>query len=106
MEHIIEHALDLAALNEQTFHDAAIRSEVIQLFDAQAPALIAALSATTGQARADIAHRLKGSALALGAMPLAEAASLLEQHPDSPEALRDVSRWLDASLQALRQLSA
>jgi HPt (histidine-containing phosphotransfer) domain-containing protein len=102
----MESVIDLAELNEQTFHDPAIRSEIIQLFTDQAPTIMAALSASSGQARADIAHRLKGSALALGARPLAEAASRLEAAPDDAAALADVRHMTDATLQALRHLGA
>jgi HPt (histidine-containing phosphotransfer) domain-containing protein len=102
----MESIIDLAELNEQTFHDAAIRGEIIQLFIDQAPVLTAALSASSAQARSDIAHRLKGSALALGARPLAEAASTLEARPDDDAALADVRHRLDATLQALRHLRA
>jgi HPt (histidine-containing phosphotransfer) domain-containing protein len=103
---MMETIIDLAELNEQTFHDTAIRSEIIQLFIDQAPVIAAALAANAGQARADTAHRLKGSALALGARPLAEAAAALEAQPDNDIALADVRHRMDATLQALRHLSA
>ncbi len=102
----MENVIDLDMLDEQTFQDAVIRREVIGMFLDQAPAISSALAATSGQARADIAHRLKGSALALGATALAAAASRLEEQPDVPQSLTETSHALDATLQALRHLSA
>jgi HPt (histidine-containing phosphotransfer) domain-containing protein len=98
--------IDEAELDQQTFHDPDIRREVIGMFVDQAPAILAGIEASTGAARADIAHRLKGSALALGARPLAEAASRLELSPADHATLNDVRQLLDATLQALRHLSA
>jgi HPt (histidine-containing phosphotransfer) domain-containing protein len=96
--------INLAHLDEQTFGDLAIRREVIDLFQAQAPVIMAAISASTGQARSDAAHRLRGSALALGAGPLAEASFRLEAAPDDTTALAGVVNLLDATVVALTLL--
>jgi HPt (histidine-containing phosphotransfer) domain-containing protein len=98
--------IDETELNQQTFHDPDIRREIIAMFMNQAPAILAGIEGGIGATRADIAHRLKGSALALGARPLAEAASRLELAPGDITALNDVRRLLDATLQALRHLGA
>jgi HPt (histidine-containing phosphotransfer) domain-containing protein len=98
--------IDQTELDQQTFHDPDIRREVIGMFMEQAPAILAGIEGSTGAARADIAHRLRGSALALGAKPLAEAAARLEVAPADDPALGNVRRLLDATLQALRHLSA
>ncbi len=96
--------IDRAELDEQTFHDPAIRGEIIAMFLDQAPTILAAIDGGTGAARADSAHRLKGSALALGARPLAEAASGLEMEPDSAAALANLRLTLEKTLETLRQL--
>ncbi len=98
--------IDEIELDQQTFHDPGIRREIIGMFTDQAPAILSGIEGATGIARADIAHRLKGSALALGARPLAEAASRLELAPGDITALDDVRQLLDATVQALRHLGA
>jgi HPt (histidine-containing phosphotransfer) domain-containing protein len=74
--------IDIAALDRQTFHDADIRREIIVLFREQASIIMAAIDAGSGAPRADAAHRLKGSALSLGAGPLAAVAGAVEAAPD------------------------
>jgi HPt (histidine-containing phosphotransfer) domain-containing protein len=74
-------AIDRDKLSEQTFGDAALAAEVLAMFAAQIPALLAAVAATDGAIRADLAHRIKGSALAIGATAAADAASRLEETP-------------------------
>jgi HPt (histidine-containing phosphotransfer) domain-containing protein len=96
--------VDRDELDSQTFRDGDIRREVIGMFRDQMPAILGALAAGEGVARAEIAHRLKGSALALGAKPLAEAASRLEASPADPAALAEVRALADATLQALLAL--
>ena len=98
--------IDVPELDQQTFHDPQIRREIIGMFLEQAPVILAGINGSTGAARADIAHRLRGSALALGASALAEAASRLEFAPGNDEALNNTRHVLDATLQALRDLDA
>jgi HPt (histidine-containing phosphotransfer) domain-containing protein len=100
MTNLINHA----ELDSQTFGDPEIRREIIMLFRDQAPVILAALDGGSGQARSETAHRLKGSALAIGAGPLAEAADGLEKTPDDPARLSDVRVLLDQTLQALLSL--
>jgi len=75
-------AIDLVHLARQSDGDAALESELLAMFDAQAAKLVARLNLPEvgPQAKADIAHRLKGSALALGAWRVAEAATAAETH--------------------------
>ena len=75
-----EPAIDLVHLARQTEADAALEAELLALFDRQAADLLAQL-AVEGAARAgraDIAHKLRGSALAVGAFRVASAAETLE----------------------------
>jgi HPt (histidine-containing phosphotransfer) domain-containing protein len=75
-------AIDLVHLARQTDGDTALESELLAMFDVQAAKLLArlALIDVGAQAKADIAHRLKGSALAVGAWRVAEAATATETH--------------------------
>ena len=73
-------AIDLVHLARQTDGDEALEAELLCLFDRQA---VRALQ-TLGQpglpvsARAEIAHKLRGSALAIGAARVSSAAEALE----------------------------
>jgi HPt (histidine-containing phosphotransfer) domain-containing protein len=101
--------LDIQHLDVQTGRDLALQREVLTLFLDQAAQMIAGLrDATMAPARrADLAHRLKGSARAIGAFGVAEAAEAVEA---DVRAERGVSRSLGelqeaaaAALAAVRQ---
>jgi HPt (histidine-containing phosphotransfer) domain-containing protein len=98
--------IDVAALTEQTFDDADLRRELLTMLLDQAPVLLAALEASEGTVRADVAHRLKGSALALAAVPLAEAAGAVELAPQDNVAFAHLAVVLHASLAEVRRLLA
>ena len=74
--------IDLVHLSRQTLSDGALESELLRLFVVQAQQYSAWLGETfaPGEAakQADLTHRLKGSARAIGAFPLAEAADNYE----------------------------
>ncbi len=75
--------IDLVHLSRQTLGDVALENELLRLFVVQAQQYAAWLEApcAPGEAlkRADLTHRLKGSARAVGAFPLAQAAELYEE---------------------------
>ncbi len=75
-------AIDLVHLARQTDGDFQLESELLAMFDAQSAKLSArlALAEVSAQAKADIAHRLRGSALAIGARRVAAAAERAEAH--------------------------
>ncbi len=75
-------AIDLVHLARQSDGDDALETELLGMFDAQSAKLAARLQLPEvgAQAKADIAHRLKGSALAVGAWRVAEAATATESH--------------------------
>ena len=77
-----EPAIDLVHLARQTDGDTALEAELLAMFDSQAAKLIARLRQIDGepQVLADIAHRLRGSALAIGANRVAVAAEAVENH--------------------------
>ncbi len=74
--------IDLVHLSRQTLGDSGLETELLSLFDRQARQFANRLSAPfkTGDIkwRADLAHTLKGSAKAVGAFQLAEAAEAYE----------------------------
>jgi HPt (histidine-containing phosphotransfer) domain-containing protein len=76
-----ERAIDLVHLARQTDGDDALEAELLIMFDRQAEKLAerVKIAELPRRARADIAHRLKGSALAIGAFAVARAASGLEE---------------------------
>ncbi|HXY57881.1 MAG TPA: Hpt domain-containing protein [Methylocystis sp.] len=75
--------IDLVHLSRQTLGDAALESELLRLFDHQAAGFMVRLRAETqpheGAKCADLAHMLKGSARAVGAFALADAAERVER---------------------------
>jgi HPt (histidine-containing phosphotransfer) domain-containing protein len=75
-----EPAIDLVHLARQTDNDSALEEELLALFDRQSASLLAQLSAEDAppRRRADAAHLLRGSALAVGAGRIARAAQALE----------------------------
>lgn len=74
--------LDLVHLARQCLGDHELEAELLQLFRQQAPALTARLSGSpplSFDAKAKIAHTLRGSALAVGAGRVASAAWRIEE---------------------------
>ena len=69
--------IDLEQLRRMTLGDEALEHEVLAMFSAQSARLIASLATMPPEAAA-IAHTLKGSARAIGAQAVADAASRLE----------------------------
>ncbi|BAU93555.1 Hpt domain-containing protein [Methylorubrum populi] len=72
--------LDRAHLDAQTFGDADLAREVLSLFEDQCRRLLPALAEAgrPAEARADLAHTLKGAALGVGAMRVAQASAAVE----------------------------
>ncbi len=79
--------IDLVHLARQTMGDRALEVELLALFDRQAGQIVAKLAAAeansaeavpAGNWRADLAHKLKGSARAIGAHAVAAAADNYE----------------------------
>src|SRR3954471_15125234 len=69
--------IDFEHLKRMTLDDAGLEQEVLAMFTAQSAKLMAALATLPGDAPA-LAHTLKGSARAIGAFGVAEAAARLE----------------------------
>ena len=78
--------IDLEHLRRMTLGDAGLEREVLAMFAAQTVSLIGALAALPPEAGV-LAHTLKGSARAIGAFAVADAAARLEvamQNGDDP----------------------
>ena len=77
-----EPAIDLVHLARQTMDDPALENELLEMFDRQSGRIVDELTkmdqggATAG---ADLAHKLRGSALSLGAHRVASAAQAFEE---------------------------
>ncbi len=69
--------IDIEHLQRMTLGDAGLEREVLAMFSAQAVSLAGALASLPADAGA-LAHTLKGSARAIGAFGVAEAAARLE----------------------------
>ena len=69
--------IDFEHLERMTLGDAAIEQEVLTMFAAQSASLMHTLAAKPADADA-LAHMLKGSARAIGAVAVADAAARLE----------------------------
>jgi HPt (histidine-containing phosphotransfer) domain-containing protein len=74
-------AIDLVRLARQCLGDQDLERELLVLFERQAARAVGRLAdakASDFRLRADLAHTLKGSALAVGAQRVAVAAALIE----------------------------
>jgi HPt (histidine-containing phosphotransfer) domain-containing protein len=69
--------IDFEHLKRMTLDDSGLEQEVLAMFAAQSARLMAALATVPADADA-LAHTLKGSARAIGAFGVAEAAARLE----------------------------
>jgi HPt (histidine-containing phosphotransfer) domain-containing protein len=94
--------IDIEHLGRMTLGDAGLEREVLALFSAQAASLLAALGTLPHDAGA-LVHTLKGSARAIGAFAVADAALDLETALQNGS---DASRALGALDEAIRQARA
>lgn len=91
----LEDAIDRKHFEDATFGDRTLQRDVLELFDAQAEKMIAVIRASTGRARGEAAHSLKGAARGIGAFAVADAAEAVERGMDLFDA-RLESRVTDA----------
>ena len=103
-----EPPVDLVHLARQTDGDSALQQELLALFDKQSASLLALSSDRSAERRrrADAAHQLKGSALAVGAGAVARAAAAVETAlaggATGPEAVESALAALAAAVAAAR----
>src|SRR5215813_6709319 len=70
----LERPVDLVHLARMTLGERSLEREVLQLFDRQAAILMSRMQAAPAETLAALAHTLKGSARAIGAVRVARAA--------------------------------
>jgi hypothetical protein len=87
--------IDLAHLSRQTLGDRAVEQEVLSLFMHQTATVHEKICAAGSDERRRLAHGLQGSALGIGALAVAEAASAVEAEPDSKGLVRTLSRRIE-----------
>ena len=96
--------IDVAHLKRMTLGDSGLEREVLAMFAGQAVRLIEALAALPADA-AEIAHTLNGSARAIGAFRVADAAEALEaavrDGGEAPEALAALRQAIAEARQAI-----
>ena len=97
--------IDLAHLKRMTLDDAGLEREVLAMFGGQAVRLIEALAAWPADA-AEIAHTLNGSARAIGAFKVAEAAEAFEASLRDGEASEALAALRDTVAQARQAIDA
>ena len=103
-----EPPVDLVHLARQTDGDAALQQELLALFDKQSATLLALASDQSAERRrrADAAHQLKGSALAMGAGAVARSAAAAETALDGgaagPAEVEDALAALAVAVAAAR----
>jgi hypothetical protein len=76
-----EPVIDLVHLSRQTLGDQALEVELLDLFDRQSARIVSQLSEANpgdGKILGDLAHQLRGSALAVGAGRVARSAQIYE----------------------------
>jgi HPt (histidine-containing phosphotransfer) domain-containing protein len=99
--------IDLVHLARQTFGSSDLEREVLRLFVGQSRDLVAAIAAARGGGRADLVHRLKGSARGVGAGRIAEIAEALEASDlDEAAAARLLAALAEAEDEARRFVEA
>lgn len=102
-------AIDVQHLGRMTLGEAALEAEVLALFSAQSGELVTRLKAIPPDAAA-LAHTLKGSARAIGAFRVAEAALGLEaamkNSGDVPAAVVRLQHAVEEAQATIRQMSS
>lgn len=108
-----ESPIDLVHLSRQTFGDHDLERELLALFDTQAAQVAARLRAPVALGDDDwriaLAHTIKGSARAIGAFEVGQAAEAYEHalrsaDPSAGEKSDDLGAALDEARSAIAQL--
>jgi HPt (histidine-containing phosphotransfer) domain-containing protein len=79
--------IDLVHLAKQTMGDKGLETEVLQMFSRQARRLVQEIASAEPVAVTALAHRLQGSAKAVGAFKVSAAAERLEADPGDAAAM-------------------
>ena len=98
--------IDFEHLSRMTLGDPALECEVLSMFVSQSARLLDQLAPLPADA-GNVAHKLKGSARAIGAFAVAEAASRLEAAlPEAGEAQGALATLRDAVAEAQGAIEA
>jgi HPt (histidine-containing phosphotransfer) domain-containing protein len=99
-----ERPIDLVHLARATDGDESLEAELLSMFDLQSAKLAARIKLVDlgPRVRGDIAHRLRGSALAIGAFAVAHAAGAVEAAFESENEPTQALAALDAAVSAAR----
>jgi HPt (histidine-containing phosphotransfer) domain-containing protein len=97
--------IDIEHLKRMTLGDAGLEKEVLAMFAGQAARLIDALAGLPPEA-AELAHSLKGSARAIGAFQVADAAEALEAAIKDGEPAEAMAELKQAIAQARTAIDA
>jgi HPt (histidine-containing phosphotransfer) domain-containing protein len=97
--------IDIAHLKRMTLGDAGLEREVLAMFAGQAARLVEALAVLPPEA-GELAHTLKGSALAVGAFHVADAAEALEAAIRDGEPAQALAELTEAIAQARSAIDA
>ena len=98
--------IDIEHLGRMTLGDSSLEQEVLAMFAAQSVTLIGALAGLPPDAGA-LAHTLKGSARAIGAFGVADAAEELEAAlANGGNPAKELSKLTDAVAQARTAIDA
>jgi len=93
--------IDREHLARMTFGDLSLERELLELFDRQATVLLERMRTADGGGVAALAHTLKGSALGIGALGVAQTAAAVEQAHE-PVAMRAALERLAVAIEAAR----
>jgi HPt (histidine-containing phosphotransfer) domain-containing protein len=102
----IHAAIDRGHLSRMTLGNRTLEIDVLQLFDRQAAILIERMRGGDGAAIGGLAHTLKGSALGIGAGPVARAAQSVEQAAAGADAGQSIGDAIDRLAVAVEQARA
>jgi HPt (histidine-containing phosphotransfer) domain-containing protein len=101
-----EPAIDLVHLSRQTLSDQALEVELLDMFDRQSARIMAQLresGAADAKLCANLAHTLRGSALAVGAGRVARSAHIYEAQCAAPVRGTSTGAALEALADAVRE---
>jgi HPt (histidine-containing phosphotransfer) domain-containing protein len=83
--------IDFVHLGKQTMGDKGLEVEILQLFARQARQAMADIAGGDAERCREAVHRLKGAALAVGAISVADAATAIEGQPTDMILMGDLS---------------
>ncbi|WP_102959126.1 Hpt domain-containing protein [Mangrovicella endophytica] len=96
--------VDLVHLARQSYGDRTLERDVLAILSRQIAAAAPRLALVNPDERRQIAHKLRGAALSVGAFPLADAADDVESMPDDAAALLALIGEIDRTRRFIENL--